>query len=226
MSAHSQYAGEWDVLIVLDACRYDYFERMNWIEGRLSKLEVSSSLTITWLKTYWPAKYPYVYISANPICNSKVRIQGYLGSEHFREVVDVWEFGWDEELKTVPPRRVTEAARRYLDEKLIVHYMQPHFPSIGRIRIYPEAWKPDPEKPYVKGISSNWSYPRELVRRAYEENLGIVLEEVEKLISSIEPDRKIAVTSDHGELLGEDGLYGHPNIRHPILNTVPFLEVR
>jgi len=33
------------------------------------------------------------------------------------------------------------------------------------------------------------------------------------------------VTSDHGELLGEDGLYAHSRINHPELREVPWLVV-
>jgi len=34
----------------------------------------------------------------------------------------------------------------------------------------------------------------------------------------------IIVTSDHGELFGEDGFFGHGPICHPAVNKVPFLE--
>jgi len=34
----------------------------------------------------------------------------------------------------------------------------------------------------------------------------------------------IIVTSDHGELFGEDGFFGHGPICHPTVNKVPFLE--
>jgi hypothetical protein len=33
------------------------------------------------------------------------------------------------------------------------------------------------------------------------------------------------VTSDHGELLGENGNYGHFG-EHPILHSVPWFEIR
>ena len=45
---------------------------------------------------------------------------------------------------------------------------------------------------------------------AYKENLKIVLSYVVKLCSRL-PHKKIAITSDHGELLGEEGIYEHPN---------------
>ena len=74
------------------------------------------------------------------------------------------------------------------------------------------------------------------LEEAYRENLRIVLRYVTKLCSKfleLKPSDKIIVTSDHGELLGEEGVYGHgeglltrffPRIRR-ILSEVPWLVV-
>ena len=45
---------------------------------------------------------------------------------------------------------------------------------------------------------------------AYKENLRIVLDYVAKLCKKF-PRKKIVITSDHGELLGEEDAYEHPN---------------
>jgi len=232
IKAPVQYVNKWpwDVLVVLDACRLDYFEKLNPLRGELLGLEVESSDTLTWLTMNFPFRYPYIYVSANPFCNSKIRVGSFLGSEHFKKVVDVWKFGWSRELMTVPPRNVTEAAIPFLDEKVIIHYMQPHFPSIGRIRITFEAWKPNPLDTVVKGVT----YPPDrsvdvdynLIRKAYEENLQIVLTEVQNnLLPRIPEGRKVVITSDHGELLGEDNMLFHPVIKHPVLNRVFWFKV-
>jgi len=219
----------WDVLIVLDSCRYDFFKEINSFDGQLLKLEITASSTIEWLKQNFPFRYPYVYISGNPFCNSSLRVYGFLGSEHFKRVIDVWKFGWDEKLKTVRPQIVTASAIPYVaSERVIIHYMQPHFPSIGKIRLPVGAWKPNPPDTYVEGLTHNYKeISNNLLKQAYAENLGIVLEEVERLLSRIPVQRKVVVTSDHGELLGENGMYEHPSeMRHPLLNTVPWLEVK
>ena len=61
--------------------------------------------------------------------------------------------------------------------------------------------------------------PMDVVRRnygknglidAYKENLRIVLDYVVKLCRKF-PRKKIVITSDHGELPGEEGTYEHPN---------------
>jgi len=41
----------------------------------------------------------------------------------------------------------------------------------------------------------------------------------------------IIITADHGELLGEDGLWFHPSrlhprIHHPKLHEIPWLEIK
>jgi len=234
MKAPTQYVNlwDWDVLIVLDACRSDYFKKVNDLKGRFMELEVESCDTLTWLTMNFPYKYPYVYVSANPFCNSRIKVGSFLGGEHFKKVIDVWKWGWDERLMTVPPSRVTRSALPYIcKERTIVHYIQPHFPSIGRIRITFEAWKPNPLDTVIEEKTYPRSYPpASLVREAYEENLRIVLDEVKNnLLPKIPVDRKVVITSDHGELLGEYGYFFHPVIDDPrikrILGKVFWFEV-
>ena len=50
------------------------------------------------------------YISGNPYINSKVGIKGFNARRHFYKVIDVWDFGWNEELGTVPPENVNKTA--------------------------------------------------------------------------------------------------------------------
>jgi hypothetical protein len=58
----------------------------------------------------------------------------------------------------------------------------------------------------------------------YAENLNCVLTHIVDLIHHLKG--KVVITSDHGELLGEYGVYGHtPNSNLKILRQVPWLEV-
>jgi hypothetical protein len=43
---------EWDILIILDACRYDYFERTvyKYLKGHLRKVIGPDSHTLPWAK--------------------------------------------------------------------------------------------------------------------------------------------------------------------------------
>lgn len=129
--------GEWDYLIVLDACRYDYFEKKinKFFQGDLIETTSSGSCTIDWCKKTFNTKnfQNTVYISSNPYINSKKEVLGFHASKIYKEVIDVWLYGWDDDLGTVFPSKITEAAKRALKnnpEKMIIHYLQPHAPYL------------------------------------------------------------------------------------------------
>jgi len=60
---------------------------------------------------------------------------------------------------------------------------------------------------------------------AYTYSLREVLKEVNKLIKN-QMEKKIIITSDHGELLGEGGKYGHGGLINDLIMQVPWLEVK
>ena len=121
---------DWDFLIVLDACRFDYFSEIygDFFDGKMEKIISVGCSTIEWLKRSFTDYYSdVIYISANPYVNSKMGIAGFDAKRHFYKVVDVWDFGWDSELGTVPPREVNKAALKYYlkhpEKRFIVHYL-------------------------------------------------------------------------------------------------------
>jgi len=59
--------------------------------------------------------------------------------------------------------------------------------------------------------------------RGYTDNLEIALDEIRRLARHV--DCPVVITSDHGEFLGDFGIYDHPDIIHPILREVPWLKV-
>lgn len=136
---------DWDYLIVLDACRFDFFEDVyeEFLSGSLEKKKSRGSSTLDWLVNSFPGQYDIAYYSANPYINSKgVPLNrskwgascGYNWNpiEHFSEIIDVWDFGWEKELGTVHPRALNEAFHSNgHDKKSIIHYMQPHAPYIS-----------------------------------------------------------------------------------------------
>jgi hypothetical protein len=67
---------------------------------------------------------------------------------------------------------------------------------------------------------------RSVVWNAYRENLQIVLEDVELLLENINAETAV-ITSDHGNALGEWGIYGHP-IHMPIdaIQVVPWVQTK
>jgi len=214
---------DWDFLIVLDAARADYFQEENWISGHYKTVTSPASMTIVWLSTVFPGFYDITFYASTPYVHAKL----WNARKHFRKVVDVWDFGWDDQLCTVPPWNVYEAAKE-ADSKSLIWFMQPHLPAIGRKKLAPKWSKQKFEHGGLGDIVVIEQLKRgeitaEDVRLGYRENLKLVLVYVEKLIREL--DGKIVVTSDHGEFLGENGHWLHPNIDHEVLRKVPWLEV-
>lgn len=130
----------WDHLVILDACRYDSFEKIydEYLSGKLRLALSCASDTREWMKKTFRKRHDdIVYISANPHINSKgvdVANIGFDPRACFHRIVDVWDLGWDEKAGTTPPEKVNEAAivakSTYPDKRLIIHYFQPHAPYL------------------------------------------------------------------------------------------------
>ena len=107
---------DWKYLIVIDACRFDYFEKIHekYFKGTLTKLTLDSRHTMEWLNKTFPYYYDdMIYISANPFVNSKIEMMDqykykFDGKKHFFKVIDIWHTGWDESIGTVLPDTVSK----------------------------------------------------------------------------------------------------------------------
>lgn len=132
----------WDILVILDACRFDYFEKnyLDFIGGSLSKVKSSGSNTAEWLKKTFDYQYDYTYISANPYANSLGfdlnEISGvpysWSACNHFTEIIDAWKNKWSEEIGSVHPRDMNlEYFKEKDSDNIILHYLQPHEPFIN-----------------------------------------------------------------------------------------------
>ncbi len=138
---------DWDFLIVLDACRFDFFSHYynNFFTGTLTKISSSGSCTREWFVNGFKEYFEdVIYVSANPYINSfhaesgfdiKKRFFKLDAKNHFYKVIDVWSFGWDNKLGTVHPETLTQIAlslrKQYPEKRLIIHYLQPHAPYIS-----------------------------------------------------------------------------------------------
>lgn len=196
---------DWDNLLILDACRYDTFAEMHSLPGTLEKRISLGANTYEWLRGTFDGRelLDTVYVTANP---QLYRIkQGLYDVEQpidvtFHDTIEVWNDGWDDEFRTVRPETAAEAAREAHAanpyKRLIVHFIQPHFPFIG----------PTGREHFdLNHLNFNWEdhtdIPIDIMRRAYRENLEIVLTEVSDLLTDL--DGKTVVTADHGEAFGE-----------------------
>jgi len=223
---------DWDTLVILDACRYDIFEQRCSIDGTLSKVISKGSHTSEFLaENFGDESFPeMVYVSATP------QLRAHELEGNFHAVVPVWEDGWDESLSTVPPAAMAEATQRaheeYPDKRIISHFLQPHYPFIGDKgrEIDHGTVTGDGVREQKGDVASVWDLleagelSTERVREAYVENLELVLPEVEAMTGTI--DGKVVVTSDHGNVFGRWGIYGHPPGMYLAgLVEVPWLEL-
>ncbi|MHC4621099.1 MAG: hypothetical protein ACYTEQ_25415, partial [Planctomycetota bacterium] len=129
---------QWDYLIILDACRYDYFERVrqDYLPGKLEKIISIGSSTKEWRNKSFTEYYSdVVYVSANPYINSLAPVKGFSAKQHFHKVYDLWLADWDKDKGTVLPETVTKRAieitRANSSRRAIIHYIQPHEPYLG-----------------------------------------------------------------------------------------------
>lgn len=235
---------DWDSLIVLDATRYDMFRDRNSIPGTLEHRISLGSTSEEFLERNFAGEshHDTVYVNANPYVS-------YLDLDDgtFHAVVDLLD-EWDDDLQTVLPETVVDAAidahQEHPQKRLIVHFMQPHTPFIGETgrELGMGGWNPDQETAGLDG-DTIWQYLRrhppnsekgidlEMVWDAYNENLDIVLEHVETLLEEL--DGTTVITADHGNLVGErlspiptKRMYGHPyGVYHPNLVKVPWLRI-
>ena len=236
-------AEDWDNLVILDACRYDQFETHNTVDGRLEARTSLGSATHEFLPKNFEGTthHDTVYVTANPMYRTKDL------NDVFHAVVDVWNFAWDDDVNTVRPEAVVEAARdayeSYPNKRLIVHFMQPHYPFIGDSAddigshagfelTYREAKGevPDHDSQVVWDKLDAGTVSEELVWKAYDENLEVVLPYVEYLVDAF--DEKTVLTSDHGNLVRERLTWfgpresGHPPYTYcDSLRKVPWLVV-
>ena len=226
---------EWDVLVILDACRYDYFKKHNFIEGELESRYSLGCCTPEWIEHTFRRTVvdmifgrkrnfeDIVYVSGNPFISGFMLREILGNSNPFHKIEKVWDDGWDEESDTVLPDTLTEralkAVKDYPGKRIIVHYMQPHAPYLGLNEAYKDmfGWK------MLRSDIKRKTHPDLLPRggevrigdliQAYIDNLTFVLKSISKFS---ELDKVVRVTADHGECLGEyvsdmgRRIFGHP----------------
>ncbi len=190
---------DWDTLIILDACRYDYFNEAIDMPGDLEIVTSRGSTSTEFMRGNFSNKqlHDVVYISANGFYG---QLRNEIGSEVYKHIQLYTEEWRDEYGITTNPKTVTQEAikahQEYPNKRLIVHYLQPHQPYLGPYGREQFDFGGDLRETINRsGVSIDD------VRMAYRENLEFVLDEAKNLISEI--DGKTIITSDHGEMLGE-----------------------
>lgn len=244
---------DWDNLIVLDACRFDTFERFVESGGHFEGCEVRKEIsrgetTARFLVENFHDRslLDTVYVSANAVVGSHVH------DMDLYKFVGLWDTDDDDTTRPDLDRRyrdavypedvvasTLDAAESHPNKRLVAHFLQPHPPFIVK----------DGE-PIEKGSDyrdftavRKGEMAREEIVDVYEENVAYVLKYVSDLVSKLEG--KTVVTADHGELLGSGiptlfeflhprwssfrrnrfDYAHHRHVRVPELIEVPWVEI-
>lgn len=244
------YSSDWDLLIILDACRvdtlrdvadeYDFIEDVDsiWSVGSQSAEWMANTFTESWQHKIERT----TYISGNGYSDSILAQGSYPPANNTTPIdlsswstvhesalhshIDVWEYHHDETYGSVLPKPMTdytiEEGRNGDAGRIITHYTQPHLPYVGTA--YHEGRDATELEDRGYELLEEGSAPREEVYEAYKETLRWVLDDIEELLENIDA-KNVVITSDHGEAFGEWRAYGHPEgFPHPVVRKVPWVE--
>jgi hypothetical protein len=222
---------DWDNLIVLDACRFDVFDRRaDHLDGDTERRRSRASSTSEFIRANFAGKalHDVVYVSANP------------WYAKLRDAIDAEVFAYYD-VHNEPEERpqidqmygtteyAREAGESYPEKRLLVHYIPPHHPLFGPTA---EEHLPSIDSQLEMGFyerirRGELAIDDEVLERAYAETFDRVLSEVETLLPELRG--KTVITADHGEMLGERArpipakYYGHiPGLYTEQLVTIPW----
>ena len=125
---------DWDVLIIIDATRYDVFEELHKSilhkKGVLKKAKTFASCTFDWMNGNLNNKDCSDIIYIDPI----IMFENYVPQNNFFHIEKVWKTKWDYKYGTILPESITDSAldlmKKHKDKRFIVHYHQPHPPIL------------------------------------------------------------------------------------------------
>ncbi|MFD1562999.1 hydrolase [Haloarchaeobius amylolyticus] len=237
---------EWDVLVLLDACRVDLMAEVateyDWLpspaEIEAGAIDSVAGSSKEWMRrTFTPAHAATLeqtaYVTGNPFSAA------VLGDNHPLGLVDeVWRYAWDDDAGSIRPEPITDRAigvcRDGDFDRVIVHYMQPHVPFLDRPDLHagyrPDDWgspdsvvDPDETGVDVWGRVRRGELNRDEVWAAYADNLRVGLDAVATLRRNV--DGTLVVSADHGNAMGELGIWGHPDRPVSSVRRVPWIEL-
>lgn len=204
---------DWDNLILLDACRYDYFKEFYPEAEKIVSVGSHSREFVA--GTFSGRKCgDVIYITGNPhLREEKFKdLTGQRVEDTFHSVYQTWDNDWEDK-EYMPPEPIVRDAKTaeklFPEKRKIIHFMQPHDPYVGG----EEVWR----------LSEVWKGNKTLeeAREAYRDNIEFLIPRIEELANSLEG--KTVVSADHGDFLGEYGLLAHPyGVNAKELREVPW----
>lgn len=239
------YNRDWDVILVLDSCRYDLMESVlenNNFEyaKKLDYIYSTGGYSRAWMEKTFTSEYEKEMSKTAYVTGNAFSRKVYPNDDHPFAVMDeVWRYGWNNDIGTVPPRYLTDRAIKHWRnreendiEQMIVHYMQPHIPFIGAPNLHPGFTMDDERADRKDQLKGLWIAYRdgeldltfENLMDEYRTNLVYVMNELRVLLNNLDADN-VYISSDHGNALGEYGLWGHRDWPIEAVKKVPWLKV-
>lgn len=227
------------------APEYEFIDRVNriWSRGGSSPDWIAH----TFNSKYKDTLKKTAYLTANPHAETVLDDQDYVPDKHTGAATRFYRYGnWDQVDPTdlgrferiwkyevnsqmealggyVPPRTISDRGidviRNHDFDRVILHYMQPHYPYISNaLEENRDLFE------YEEGPINVKKYGRKKVYEAYLDDLRYVLDNVELLLKNVDADR-VVLSADHGDAFGEYQMYGHdPGRIHPQVRYVPWVE--
>jgi len=213
---------DWDVCVVLDACRYDVLKTV--AQWPVERCRSPGSATGHWLEECVKSGV----LEGAAVATGNVNYANWdVGAA---EVKHVWEDHWDDHLGNVLPEPVLEAADGLLGEAdwpVVAHVLPPHAPYIAKIGdtwtpAFPDVdvWRRNPAReeedklsPQVAMASGEVDMSRAI--DGYRASVASTWDVVTAYVGEWVADGlTVVVTADHGETFGrvrDWKMYGHPN---------------
>lgn len=248
------YERDWDVAIILDACRVDALKELQDEYDFLTEVEsiwsVGSSTPEWLINTFTRQWRDHIQrttrVSANGFDEyilvrqsdppeldkapfASTQFSRVPHSEFDRlEILYQGNFH-DERLGTVPPDSVTKrgivVGRNYDWDRLMIHYIQPHAPYIAETIQSGRELSELESRPMWALRSGRIN--RDRGWEMYLDNLRLVLDSLEILLENLDAS-KVIITADHGESFGEyGGKFGHiDGYPTPQVRKVPWVTTQ
>jgi hypothetical protein len=212
---------DWDVLIVLDACRHDVLSEVaQWPIGSAITPETSTGRWLPKMKEY------NVFDGAHVVAANSQYAKLDVGAAN---VEGVWDSAWNSDLGNAPPEPVFDTVDDHIADgrtPVVGHTLPPHAPYVGKLDT---EWIPlQPELDIMHGwdtadnaANMSWqaamargAVPAEEARRAYQTSVASVWDSLEPYLARwVRDGLEVVVTADHGEVFGhyrDFWLYEHP----------------
>lgn len=222
---------DWDVLVLLDACRYDTLDAVA-DTAVVDCVQSPASATPEFLTKAGRREVfaDSVYVSGNPQTDD-----AYLG-ENVRHI-PVYADQWDDALSTVRPEDIYGAAADEVGDgrPVVAHTLQPHYPHVceidGRTVPVPNGVHPASyggEKLSSGGFQAalaSGCVDLETMRKSYVVATRYAWRRASSFaVGMAEEGYRVVISADHGELFGEYGLVEHPvDVRLPKVERVPWV---